>query len=158
MIENILYSFPCWNEQNTTITPFCAEEDGREYSVWKLESPAKTAVLKKSSRDEADTYRTFFPEGGPVPAIYAETLVDGEVYLLMEYVEGQTLSHCTRKGLLAALDALIATQDKYWENTEFANVNYGFSASYPNREKPRLHLFSSVPQFARCFIALYGWC
>lgn len=133
--EKILSSFPCWKEQNTIITAFCAEEDGREYSVWKVESPAKTAVLKKSSREEADTYRTFFSEGIAMPAIYAEAEAEGEVYLLMEYIEGKSLTHCTREGLVATLDALIYMQNKYWGNTEFASVNYGWAAGYASREK-----------------------
>lgn len=112
--------------------PFRAEEDGAAYSVWKLKTANGPVVLKKVSPEEQAVYEAFFPGGGgAVPAVHAFH----DCYMLMEHIPGQTLSRCTRQKLICALDALIAMQARHWENTALTDVGYGFSKSYPNREK-----------------------
>lgn len=118
------------------ITPFCREEDGSAYDVWKVCTGEETLVLKKTCPEERETYETFFPQGGgAVPKVYGFSEIDGEVYVLMEFVEGETMSCCTREKLILALDALIETQERYWDNAELADRGWNFTKWYPAREK-----------------------
>ena len=112
-------------------TPFLAEEDGAEYSVWKITTDDGVLVLKDASTREAETYHAFFPLGGPVPKIYSYC----KGHLLMEFIDGHTLSRCSRKDLILTLDALIAIQKQHWNNAALSAIGYGFEQSYPNREK-----------------------
>ena len=134
----------------TDAAPFLAEEDAHPYSVWKLEMPRGSAVLKKVTPQEQSVYEAFFPECGAVPKVYA--FRDG--YMLMEYISGSTLSRCTRETLIPVLDALIAMQDRYWQNTDLADVGYGFSKSYPNREK-RLPYMEDLGRFYEAYLEAF---
>lgn len=141
------------------VTQFCSEEDGTPYQVWKLDTDTDSLVLKKTSREERDIYETFFPDRGPTPKVYAFGEYGGELYMLMEYVQGVSLSHCTRQQLRQTLDALIISQEQYWDDLAHAEVGYSFNKSYPNRRKrleymadladayqAYLDVFSSVPR------------
>ena len=118
-----------------SVTQFYAEEDGSPYQVWKLDTDTGGFVLKKTSREEREVYETFFPDGGPAPKAYAFGEFEREMYMLMEYVRGSSLSRCTRQQLQMALDALILSQEPYWNDTVHAEVGHGFPKSYPNRRK-----------------------
>lgn len=118
-----------------SVTQFHAEEDGSPYQVWKLDTDTGSFVLKKTSPEEREVYETFFPDGGPAPKVYAFGEFEREMYMLMEYVRGSSLSRCTRRQLQMALDALILSQEPYWNDTVHAEVGYGFPKSYPNRRK-----------------------
>ncbi len=118
--------------------PFFSEEDGEPYDVWRLTWPDRSAVLKRTTPEERAVYETFFGKGGgPVPEIYGFAEFEGRLYILMEYVEGETLSHCTRRKLIPALDALIDIQERWWNDTdpERARVGYGFDACLAHLEK-----------------------
>lgn len=131
-IIEILQSLDC---VPTGITQFRAEEDGAPYNVWKVETPRGPAVLKKTTARERETYETFFPDGGGVPEIYVFAEFQREPYILMEYIGGQTMSRCDRHRLTLTLDALIAMQARFWEDRTHEAVGYGFSESWPNRQK-----------------------
>lgn len=111
--------------------PFRAEEDGRAYAVWKLDTDRGPMVLKKTNDAERAVYETFFAEGGPVPKIYGFA---GE-WMLMEFVPGTSMSRCTRTLLIRTLEALCESQDKWWGNETRGDVGYGFPASFPSRCK-----------------------
>lgn len=115
--------------------PFRAEEDGRAYSVWKLQTDRRELVLKKTNQAERAVYETFFREGGPVPKVYAFTEVDGVTWMLMELVSGESMSRCTRDRLVRVLDAMIESQAKWWGDPDHDAVGYGFRESWPNRQK-----------------------
>ena len=118
------------------ITQFQAEEDNNPYQVWKIDTGDRSVVLKKTTPEEREVYETFFPGGGgPVPKIYGFGEYEKELYMLMEYVPGATMSRCTRQKLTLALDALIAMQEQYWNDTAHAAAGYGFDSSWPNRQK-----------------------
>ena len=114
---------------------FRAEEDGAPYHVWKLTWADRTAVLKKTSQDELAVYNAFLAETQAAPKVCAHGEVDGAWYMLMEYIPGETLCHCTREKLQHALDALIELQRRYWEDRTHGDIGYGFARCYPNREK-----------------------
>lgn len=117
------------------MTRFHTEEDGTPYHVWKIAFHDRTAVLKKTSPEELAIYNAFLSETDAAPKVYAHGEVDGAWYMLMEYIPGKNLCHCTRERLQRALDALIGLQRRYWENTVYAELGYGFAKAYPSREK-----------------------
>ena len=120
----------------TSIEPFCREEDGSPYDVWKIKSDRVTAVLKKTSPEERNTCEAFFPGGDcGAPRIYGFTEHDGKTYMLMEFFEGETMSQSTREKLILALDALIQTQEKFWGNTDLAGVGWTFDKRHAARKK-----------------------
>lgn len=115
--------------------PFRAEEDGRAYAVWKLETDRGPMVLKKTTPQERAVYEVFFREGGPVPAVYAFGEYENEIWMLMEFGPGQTMSRCTRDRLVLTLDALCENQARWWGDTAHADIGRGFRESWPNRCK-----------------------
>lgn len=120
----------------TAIMQFCREEDGSPYDVWKIETIHETTVLKKTSAEERTTCEAFFPLGGcGIPRIYGFTEHDGETYMLMEFFEGETMSHSTRQKLILALDALIQIQGKFWGNTDLADAGWTFDKRHTARKK-----------------------
>ena len=120
----------------TSITQFCREEDGSPYDVWKIETDNITAVLKKTSVEERTTCEAFFPYGGcGILTIYGFTEHDGETYMLMEFFEGETMSHSTREKLILALDALIQTQAKFWGSIDLADAGWTFDKRHAARKK-----------------------
>ncbi len=119
-----------------SIDGFCRKEDGTSYDVWKLKTDKKAVVLKRISPEERAVYENFFPNGGPgVPEIYGFVESDGALYMLMEFFEGENLCCCSRRKLILALDAMIETQDRYWGNTELADVGWTFEQRHAARLK-----------------------
>lgn len=118
------------------VTAFRHEEDDEDYAVWKIEENGWKYVLKKADEQELMIYHAFLsdPDRG-APHLYKSLHFQGNVYLLMEYVEGHDLRKCDRKSLTAVLDALIALQNRYWERRDLENTGFGFAASLPGREK-----------------------
>lgn len=120
----------------TSLTQFCREEDGSPYDVWKIETDGVTAVLKKTSTEERATLEAFFSDGASgIPKIYGFSEHDGETYMLMEFFEGETMSQSTREKLILALDALIQMQEKFWGNTELADIGWTFEKRHTARKK-----------------------
>lgn len=134
-------------EQLTAVTPFHAEEDGKRYSVWRLDFAIGQKVLKKTTRQERSVYETFLSGFAAVPRCYGFWDNGEDVYMLMEYFDGQTLSCCTREKLKLALDALIELQNAWWQDTAHATVGLSFEESYPRRRKWLPHLADLAPAF-----------
>ena len=127
--------------------PFRAEEDGRAYQVWKLETDRGAMVLKKTTRKEREVYEVFFSQGGPAPKVYAFTEADGETWMLMEFVSGESMSDCTRERLILTLDVLIESQKRWWGEEALAHVGYGFRESWPNRCKRLEYMGDLAPGY-----------
>lgn len=122
--------------ERAEITAFKHEEDDSDYAVWKITEGAVARVLKKTSKRELDIYDAFFaPTEYGAPRFYKSIEYDGELFFLMEYIDGHTLQKCDRESLTAALDALIYLQNIYWEKREFQDVGQGFEASLQGRQK-----------------------
>ena len=136
---------------NAVVTPFCREEDGSSYDVWKVESAAGSAVLKKTSAEERTVYESFFNNIDGVPKVYGFAEHECQLYMLMEYVEGETLSNCTREKLVPTLDALIGMQERYWGNTELAGVGWTFEKRHAAREK-RLPYMEDLEDAFRAYL------
>ena len=118
------------------VTTFKHEEDDEDYAVWKIEENGRKYVLKKADEQELMIYHAFLSDlDRGAPHLYKSLNFQGNVYLLMEYVEGHDLRKCDRESLTAVLDALIYLQNQYWERRDLESAGFGFSASLPGREK-----------------------
>lgn len=122
--------------ERAEITTFKHEEDDSDYAVWKIAEGTVTRALKKTSKRELDVYDAFLTsaERG-APRFYKSIEHDGDLFFLMEYIEGHNLQKCNRESLTAALDALIYLQNMYWERRELQGIGHGFEASLPGRQK-----------------------
>lgn len=122
--------------EQAEVTVFKHEEDDSDYAVWKIEEGGVTRVLKKTGKQELDVYDAFLAsvECGS-PRFYKSVEYDGELFILMEYIEGHNLQKCDRESLTAVLDALIYLQNMYWEKRELQGIGYGFEVSLPERQK-----------------------
>ena len=128
-----LLGYPC---SNGVIIRLQREEDDTPYDVWRIESPGETLILKKTTPQEQAVYEAFFVhECKFVPKVYAFGKYQGDTYMLMEYVEGKTLSNSTRQKLILVLDALVATQKQFWGNTELTQVGCSFESRCGALEK-----------------------
>lgn len=98
-----------------SVTQLHSAEDGSPYTVWQIDSPGGSFVLKKAKGQEISNYRSFL--SGDVryaPRLCGTVESGGEKYLLMEYIQGTDLTRCNRKGITAALDSLVAMQSQFW--------------------------------------------
>ena len=100
---------------NATITQLKHEEDDELYQVWRIDTDDAVYILKEAKGNEKKIYETFLDElKGSVPVLYQSVAMDGKVYLLLEYIEGENLCKCNRAKLTCALDALISLQRRTW--------------------------------------------
>ena len=143
--------------ERAEITVFKREEDGSDYSVWKIAEDGVTRVLKKTSKRETDIYDAFLASAEcGAPVLYKSIEYDGELFLLMEYVEGHNLQKCDRKSLTAAMDALIYLQNMYWEKRQLQGIGHGFEASLPGRQKRGNYLNDAeLEQAYKRFLRIY---
>ncbi len=122
--------------EQAEVTVFKHEEDDSDYAVWKIEEGGVTRVLKKAGKQELDVYDAFLASAEcGAPRFYKSVEYDGELFILMEYIEGHNLQKCDRESLTAVLDALIYLQNMYWEKRELQGIGYGFEVSLPERQK-----------------------
>lgn len=131
-----------------TVTPdrierFPYEEDDGLYNVWKIDACESRIVLKEAKDYELDTYQTFFSEKCTyAPKLLGSARAGEKDYLLMEYVPGENLRHCTREKLTSTLDSLIAMQKTWWQHPT-PEHGYHFTQSLSGREK-RSHYLKDV--------------
>ena len=121
--------------QVAEVTQFRNQEDGGAYDVWRIEVPDKSYVLKRAKAFERETYEGFFASPTAyAPQLMAVSELDGTEYLLLEYVPGQDLMHCTRDALIRTLDSLAQMQIEWWGNLEKADVGQSFARSLEGRK------------------------
>lgn len=123
------------------IVAFKNEEDGEDYSVWKVSTPEKTFVLKEAKEYELEIYKKFLStENGFAPRFYKSTRADGKDYILIEFIKGETLTKATRERIIPALDAVISMQRDFWMKKEFASVGFTFEKSLERRKNRGIYL------------------
>lgn len=117
------------------IESFKSEEDGSEYAVWKIKINDKYYVLKKAKAYELSVYTIFLNKlQHAVPHLYKTIDYDNSDYILIDYIDGQTMSKCTRNGLIKAVDALISIQKTFWNAVEPVGFEYSFDKTLENRK------------------------
>ena len=129
-----------------SVTPFKSEEDGSEYSVYKLHSSVGDFVLKKTRNEEISIYETYLQAENSVPKYYGSVELDGESYILLEYIDGESLRICKRERLILALDTLIDLQNRHWNEDE-REVGISFEDSLLSRRKRGEYLNDSELEF-----------
>lgn len=123
------------------ISAFKNVEDGSEYAVWKITSKNLCFVLKEAKVYEFHIYKTFFEAPHPsVPRLFATAQYENKDYLLMEYVEGQTLFRLDRSNLPSVLDALIGLQENFWNFPEPQEMCNPFKKILARRIERGTHL------------------
>lgn len=132
MVRNVLRKME-FEPEIQAVVPFLREEDSTPYQVWKIGTAQGDYVLKKTSPREKEVYEAFLSGCNYAPRLYGSWQEQGETWLLMEYIPGETMSHCTREKLKRTLDALIAGQKQYWQNTTLAEVGYGYDEAFQSR-------------------------
>ncbi len=144
--------------EQAVATTFQCEEDGEDYNVWKIEEDTASYVLKKTSERELAVYDTFLQSAEyRAPRFYKSLSYCGELFLLMEYIEGDNLRKCKREALTAVLDALIYLQNMYWEKRELQGVGYGFEESLQDRQKRGNYLNDpDLEQAYKTFLQIYS--
>ena len=110
-------------------SPLQWKEGVTDYDAFQIQDGYRTYVLKKSSEQERTAYETFLGSVGRIaPRLCQSAEVDGETYLLLEDVPGNTLRTWTRTDLITVLDTLIQLQDKFWERRDLESFGYGYPA------------------------------
>jgi thiamine kinase-like enzyme len=109
---------------DATITQLLHEEDNEPYQVWRIDTDNIRYILKQAKENEAEIYQSILaPLKDGIPTLYQTITIEDNIYLLMEYIEGENLCQCNRAKLTCALDALISLQKGTWETSscEFDN-------------------------------------
>ena len=145
-IQEILASMGI-EQMPCTAKPFSSEEDGAAYTVWKLEFADSVKVLKKTTRQERAVYETFLLGFDAAPRCFGFYETGDDVYMLMEFVPGQTLSRCTRENLRLALDGLMELQRAWWQEEDQAGVGLSFDRCYESRQKWLPYMADLQPAF-----------
>lgn len=140
--------YPSASENDIRFEPFIREEDGSEYSVWKITCRNKAFVLKKAKGREIDIYSSLLCdiEYG-APKLLGITDFEGERYFAIEYIEGRAMLYCDRASVVKALDALIALQERFWgcEN-DIASL---YEESLVHRKKRGEYI--TLPELSSCY-------
>ncbi len=144
--------------EQANVTTFKREEDGTDYDVWKIEEANTAYVLKKTSERELSVYDTFLKSAEyGVPRFCKSLNYCGELFFLMEYIEGDDLRKCDRESLTAVLEVLIHLQNMYWERRELQGVGFGFEASLQERKKRGQYLNDAdLEQAYERYLQLYS--
>ena len=109
--------------EQTVITQLKHEEDDEPYQVWKIDTGTARYILKEAKEDEAETYSLILSElnDNCIPVVYERISIGENIYLLMEYVDGENLCNCNRSKLTLGLNALMSLQRKTWNNQSLSN-------------------------------------
>ena len=126
-----------------TCEPFLSEEDGAEYSVFKLSFLGGTFVLKKAKGNEIEVYSALPKAALWAPKLYGTAKYLGEDYILIEYIPGKPLTRLDRKGLTKTLDAIIDMQEQFYGVVELFSGSLSFEESLKRRKERGKYLFDT---------------
>ena len=127
-----------------SITPFGTFEDESYYDVWLINCKDARYVLKPAKNYEPQVYSMFLSGNvSYAPHLLASTTYDGRDYILIDYVEGEAITHFDRNSLTKALDALICFQNDHWNNKENTDVGFTFEKALEHRLSRGKHLLDA---------------
>ena len=143
--------------QNAKITQLKHEDDNEPYQVWRIDTHSESYILKRAKGDENHIYSSILDIcSGIVPKIYQIIAVDGQIYLLMEFISGEDLCQCNRSKLILALDALIALQQKTWEIEMTGGLEKSYEKSLASRQNRGKYLDDALLEEAyEKFLQIY---
>lgn len=160
MLYEIIKNLNVFNiNEHFEISPFKSLEDGQEYNVWLLSSKSKNFVLKKSSKREISVYKEYLSSVFGTPAFIASTQYNGDEYILIEYVNGNSLTSLNKEQLAKIIYTLAHIQNKFWQTKEKPNVGISYEESLTSRINRGKYLLDSelervYDKFLNCYKTL----
>jgi serine/threonine protein kinase len=132
-------------DQEILVEQIKHEEDENYYNVWKVIIDKKIYIFKKSSKIEESIYKLYLRklEKG-VPKLYKTITHNNEIYLLMEYFEGENICKASKDKLKVVLDNLIFEQNQFWNNVALDNPNYSYEYTILRRIDRGTYLKNSL--------------
>lgn len=103
-----------------TISRICeqwgeAEDEVREYDVYRIETDAKKYILKKTAKREAEIYECYLSKGDfATPHFYGVLQDKEDFWICIEYVSGNDLRDMTDEIALEAAKSISKIQTSYW--------------------------------------------
>ena len=111
------------------------EEDDTYYEVWRIFYKKGIFILKECKEFESDIYNTILKDVEYcVPKYFGTAVYEDKDFILIEYLEGESLIKSTREKITSFLDSLIYLQNKYWNNKTFNKVCYNVENSLNDRK------------------------
>ncbi len=91
------------------------EDDVREYDVYKIKTHSDTRIMKKASEREASNYEKYLSKYDfNVPEYYGKYIDGEDLWVILEYVEGDDLRDMTDDLSKKSAESLAAIQNAYW--------------------------------------------
>lgn len=143
-IEEIFHKIS--KEQINRIQQVCEqygedESDVRHYNVYVLSTASGNKILKKAERREVLNYEKYLIDCSfSVPGYYGKYEDGTNIWILIEYVEGNDLRDMTDEIALAAADSIANIQNTFWNHQD----NERFEV-YKQRIDKRFHYIKDVP-------------
>lgn len=134
---------------------FCDDGEGEvvRKHVYKLTADDRACVLKKSSCAEVDVYRKFLSgKGFSVPEFYGCAEVDGEIWILIEHIDGCDLRDFTLEMAQGCAESIAAIMNAYWQEDRFdeKRLDDRFDR-YWQRINRRAESLSCEPELAKAY-------
>lgn len=115
IVKNIL---DIKERERIKVEQFCDEDINynRTYNVFKITIDRISYLLKKSGIDEVNVYKTYLQNQDlPVPRYYGSTNYKDELWLLIEYIEGNDLRDFTLEYAHACATSIVNIMNRYWK-------------------------------------------
>ena len=139
-IGEILHAMGIPAGQKISISQYHAEENGEPYNVYAVHGDCGRYVLKLAKGDEVAVYTRFLSQAPSyAPRLYAQCPSGDGTWLLLEEIQGMSLTHATRPALQLALDSLVAMQRKFW-NADTVRDGLSYAACLEHRKKRGTYL------------------
>lgn len=122
ILMNVLKSINSKFSQKIEIKQFHDNGEGvdRVYDVYKVILDTETYILKKSDDYEIYVYENFLQNNNlPVPKFYGWTCIDGEKWILIEFIGGKDLRDFNKEMVYGCANSLIKIYNTYWQENDF---------------------------------------
>lgn len=104
-----------------SVEQFCDNGEGElnRYSVYRITANQKHYVLKKSDEQEINIYKNFLnSKAFHTPAFYGNIEMEGNHWILLEYIEGPDLRDFSVDMAYACAESITTIMNSYWQSDE----------------------------------------
>lgn len=149
-IEEIFHKIS--KEQINRIQQVCEqygedESDVRHYNVYVISTASGNKILKKAERREVLNYEKYLIDcSSSVPGYYGKYEDGTNMWILIEYVEGNDLRDMTDEIALAAADSIANIQNTFWNHQDKERFEV-----YKQRIDKRFHYIKDVPVIGEAY-------
>lgn len=110
----------------------------RRYNVYKVNAGEGTYILKKSNDMEIEVYKNYLSgKNLPVPEFYGYCKKDRDLWIVIEFIEGEDLRSFTEEMAYLAADSLSKIQNEFWNCSEKKERGNNRFEKYMKRIKRR---------------------